>query len=50
MAIEIDQPSLLDTFLQYGLFLGAMFQLVCVFAVVIIPQTKQEEVKPLNVY
>ena len=44
MVIEIDQPTLLDTVLQYGLFVGAMFQLVCVFAVVLIPQTKSEEV------
>ena len=36
--------GVVDTFLHYGLFLGAIFQLVCIFAVVVIPQREDDKV------
>ena len=30
--------SLFDTVLQIGLFLGAIFQMICIFSVILIPQ------------
>lgn len=44
MAITLDETTLLDNFLYYGLFAGAIFQLVCIFAVVFVPQSENEEV------
>lgn len=35
--------SLLDSFLYYGLFLGGMFQLMCILAIVFIPPSSSEE-------
>ena len=37
-----ETPSLLDTVLKYGLFLGAVFQLICIFAVIFIPSNIEE--------
>ena len=45
MAITLDEPSVLETFLHYGLFLGAMFQIACMFAVVFIPYSENEDVR-----
>ena len=44
MAITLDEPSMLDNVLYYGLFLGAIFQIVCIAAVVFIPHSENEEV------
>lgn len=44
MAITIDEPGLLDNVLYYGLFFGAIFQLGCIFAVIFIPQSENDEV------
>ncbi|KAH3816806.1 hypothetical protein DPMN_118329 [Dreissena polymorpha] len=46
MAIILDEPSLIDNFLYYGLFLGAIFQIVCIAAVIFIPQSENEEELP----
>ena len=35
--------GVLDTFLHYGLFLGAIFQLVCIFAVIFVPSKGDED-------
>ena len=35
--------GILDTFLHYGLFLGAIFQLMCIFAVIFVPSKGEEE-------
>ncbi|CAB1354280.1 unnamed protein product [Coregonus sp. 'balchen'] len=45
---EVPEPTLLESLLRYGLFLGAIFQLICILAV-IIPTSKgheQEEMEP----
>ncbi|XP_018611336.1 protein MANBAL [Scleropages formosus] len=45
---EVPEPTLLENLLRYGLFLGAIFQLVCILAV-ILPSSKahdQEEAEP----
>ncbi|CDQ60794.1 protein MANBAL [Oncorhynchus nerka] len=45
---EVPEPTLLESLLRYGLFLGAIFQLICILAV-IIPTSKgheQEETEP----
>ena len=44
MAIALDEPTLLDNILYYGLFVGALFQLICIFSVVFIPQSENEDV------
>ena len=44
MAIILDEPTTLETFLHYGLFLGAIFQIACIFAVIFIPYSENEEV------
>ncbi len=36
--------ALLDTVLHYALFLGAIFQLVCIFAVIFVPPKQDEKV------
>jgi len=36
------QDDLMDTLLRYGLFLGAIFQLICIGAVVILPDYKSD--------
>lgn len=48
---EIPEPTLLESILRYGLFLGAIFQLICILAV-IFPLSKgheQEEAEPTDV-
>ncbi|KAM6981423.1 protein MANBAL [Aplochiton taeniatus] len=39
---EVPEPTLLESLLRYGLFLGALFQLICILAV-IIPTSKGHE-------
>ncbi|KAM3923964.1 protein MANBAL isoform 1-T2 [Leptodactylus fuscus] len=39
---DIPEPSLLETLLRYGLFLGAIFQLICILAI-IFPGSKSQE-------
>jgi len=34
---------ILDSILQYGLFIGAIFQLVCIFAVVLVPHKEDDK-------
>ncbi|KAL3852455.1 hypothetical protein ACJMK2_016089 [Sinanodonta woodiana] len=43
MALTVDEPNFLDNVLHYGLFLGALFQLVCIFAVIVLPKSDYEE-------
>jgi len=35
------QEDMMDTFLRYGLFLGAVFQLICIGAVIIMPDSSE---------
>ncbi|XP_023652374.1 protein MANBAL [Paramormyrops kingsleyae] len=47
---EVPEPTFLENVLRYGLFLGAIFQLVCILAV-IIPSSKvhnQEEAEHID--
>ncbi|XP_056606150.1 protein MANBAL [Triplophysa dalaica] len=39
---EVPEPTLLESLLRYGLFLGAIFQLICILAI-IIPTSKSHE-------
>ncbi|XP_055400974.1 protein MANBAL isoform X2 [Bubalus kerabau] len=39
---EVPEPTFLENLLRYGLFLGAIFQLICVLAI-IIPVPKSHE-------
>ncbi|XP_015249588.1 protein MANBAL [Cyprinodon tularosa] len=39
---EVPEPTLLESILRYGLFLGAIFQLICILAV-IFPSSKSNE-------
>ncbi|MBN3274502.1 MANBL protein, partial [Polyodon spathula] len=41
-APEIPEPTFLESVLRYGLFLGALFQIICILAV-IIPSSKLQE-------
>jgi len=34
------QEDVVDTFLRYGLFIGAIFQLFCIGAVILMPDSK----------
>ena len=45
--VDSTGSTLLDMVLQYGLFIGAIFQIVCIFAVVLIPQNEEEQVQYL---
>ena len=45
MATEV---SWLDVLMKYGLFFGAIFQLVCIFAIVIFPGDKCSELEEHN--
>nr|XP_012329600.2 uncharacterized protein LOC105732159 isoform X2 [Aotus nancymaae] len=40
---EVPEPTFLENLLRYGLFLGAIFQLICVLAI-IVPIPKSYEV------
>lgn len=39
---EVPEPTFFESLLRYGLFLGAIFQLICILAV-IIPTSKSHE-------
>ncbi|CAK6952758.1 protein MANBAL [Scomber scombrus] len=39
---EVPEPTFLESVLRYGLFLGAIFQLICILAV-IFPMSKGHE-------
>ncbi|XP_047438891.1 protein MANBAL [Mugil cephalus] len=39
---EVPEPTFLESILRYGLFLGAIFQLICILAV-IFPTSKGHE-------
>ncbi|XP_050663357.1 protein MANBAL isoform X2 [Macaca thibetana thibetana] len=39
---EVPEPTFLENLLRYGLFLGAIFQLICVLAI-IVPIPKSHE-------
>ncbi|XP_072539267.1 protein MANBAL [Salminus brasiliensis] len=39
---EVPEPTLFEGLLRYGLFLGAIFQLVCILAI-ILPTSKSHE-------
>lgn len=39
---EVPEPTFLESILRYGLFLGAIFQLICILAV-IFPSSKGHE-------
>ncbi|XP_048054546.1 protein MANBAL isoform X1 [Megalobrama amblycephala] len=39
---EVPEPTLFESLLRYGLFLGAIFQLICILAI-IIPTSKSHE-------
>lgn len=39
---EVPEPTLLESILKYGLFLGAIFQLICILAI-IFPTSKNHE-------
>uniref|UniRef100_A0A2K5CCS2 Mannosidase beta like n=1 Tax=Aotus nancymaae TaxID=37293 RepID=A0A2K5CCS2_AOTNA len=41
---EVPEPTFLENLLRYGLFLGAIFQLICVLAI-IVPIPKSYEVE-----
>lgn len=41
-APEVPEPTFLESVLRYGLFLGAIFQLICILAI-IIPTSKGTE-------
>lgn len=40
---EVPEPTFLESVLRYGLFLGAIFQLICILAVIVIPTSKGNE-------
>ncbi|KAM9860311.1 protein MANBAL [Aulostomus maculatus] len=47
---EVPEPTFLESVLRYGLFLGAIFQLICILAI-IFPTSKghdQEETESAN--
>ncbi|XP_013885561.1 protein MANBAL [Austrofundulus limnaeus] len=39
---EVPEPTLLESILKYGLFLGAIFQLICILAI-IFPTSKNHD-------
>ncbi|XP_057358967.1 protein MANBAL isoform X3 [Manis pentadactyla] len=45
---EVPEPTFLENLLRYGLFLGAIFQLICVLAI-IVPVPKSHEVASLDI-
>lgn len=41
---EVPEPTFLENLLRYGLFLGAIFQLICVLAIIVpIPKSHDTE-------
>lgn len=45
---DIPEPSLLETLLRYGLFCGAIFQLICILAIIFPGSKSQEMVSDMN--
>lgn len=45
-APEVPEPTFLESLLRYGLFLGAIFQLICILAVIIPTSKGHEQVDP----
>ncbi|KAL4670485.1 hypothetical protein H8957_010480 [Semnopithecus entellus] len=44
---EVPKPTFLENPLRYGLFLGAIFQLICVLALIVpILKSHEEDVEP----
>nr|XP_022298268.1 protein MANBAL-like [Crassostrea virginica] len=43
MAIEIEEPTLFENILQYGLFAAAIFQIICIMAAILIPKSESEQ-------
>lgn len=44
---EVPEPTFLENLLRYGLFLGAIFQLICVLAIIVpIPKSQEAEAEP----
>ena len=43
--VDSSGNGLLDTLLHYGLFMGAIFQLICIFAVILVPSKDDEPVR-----
>ncbi|XP_062060159.1 protein MANBAL [Lepus europaeus] len=44
---EVPEPTFLENLLRYGLFLGAIFQLICVLAIIVpIPKSSEAEEEP----
>jgi len=39
---------ILDAVIHYGLFIGAVFQLICIFAVIFVPKMDHEPVGYMN--
>jgi len=39
--VDSTGSAILDTLVQYGLFIGAIFQLVCILAVIFLPPTNE---------
>ena len=46
-----EEGSILDLVLKYGLFLGALFQLACIVAIIVFPTSKVKELEePMTMY
>uniref|UniRef100_A0A8C3YI06 Mannosidase beta like n=1 Tax=Catagonus wagneri TaxID=51154 RepID=A0A8C3YI06_9CETA len=44
---EVPEPTFLENLLRYGLFLGAIFQLICVLAIIVpVPKSHEAEAEP----
>ncbi|XP_040837429.1 protein MANBAL [Ochotona curzoniae] len=44
---EVPEPTFLENLLRYGLFLGAIFQLICVLAIIVpVPKSPEAEAEP----
>ncbi|XP_060238914.1 protein MANBAL isoform X1 [Meriones unguiculatus] len=47
---EVPEPTFLENLLRYGLFLGAIFQLICVLAIIIPIPKSHEAVLEIEVH
>ncbi|KAG1963322.1 protein MANBAL [Pimephales promelas] len=43
---EVPEPTFFESLLRYGLFLGAIFQLICILAVIIPTSKSHEQAEP----